>query len=49
VTHPLQLELDRSAKTPLAEQIRHGIGGAIDSGVLALCARLPFEIIDRFR
>lgn len=38
---PLQLELDRSAKTPLAEQIRRGIGAAIESGVLAPGARLP--------
>src|SRR5262245_60028375 len=41
VTKPLQLELDRSAKTPLAEQIRNGIGVAIESGVLAPGARLP--------
>jgi GntR family transcriptional regulator/MocR family aminotransferase len=38
---PLRLELDRSAKTPLAEQIRKGIGAAITSGVLAPGARLP--------
>jgi GntR family transcriptional regulator / MocR family aminotransferase len=38
---PLQLELDRSAKTPLAEQIRRGIGAAIENGVLAPGARLP--------
>jgi GntR family transcriptional regulator/MocR family aminotransferase len=31
----LQLELDRTAKTPLADQIRNGIGSAIESGVLA--------------
>src|SRR5262245_57024812 len=41
VTKPLQLELDRSARTPLAEQIRRGIGAAIESGVLAPGARLP--------
>jgi GntR family transcriptional regulator / MocR family aminotransferase len=41
VTKPLQLELDRSAKTPLAEQIRKGISVAIESGVLAPGARLP--------
>jgi len=41
VTKPFQLELDRSAKTPLAEQIRKGIGVAIESGVLAPGARLP--------
>jgi GntR family transcriptional regulator/MocR family aminotransferase len=38
---PLHLELDRSAKTPLAEQIRKGISTAIKSGVLAPGARLP--------
>lgn len=38
---PLQLELDRSAKTPLTEQIRRGISTAIESGVLAPGARLP--------
>src|SRR3954470_967534 len=37
----LQLALDRTAKTPLAEQIRNGIGSAIESGVLASGARLP--------
>ncbi|QPF85799.1 PLP-dependent aminotransferase family protein [Bradyrhizobium genosp. L] len=41
MTNPLRLELDRSAKTPLAEQIRKGIGAAIESGVLAPGARLP--------
>src|SRR5262249_21508931 len=41
VTKALQLELDRSAKTPLAEQIRKAIGVAIGSGVLAPGARLP--------
>jgi GntR family transcriptional regulator/MocR family aminotransferase len=41
VTQPLQLELDRSAKTPLAEQIRKGISAAIESGVFAPGARLP--------
>jgi len=38
---PLQLELDRSAKTPLAEQIQRGIATAIERGVLAPGARLP--------
>ena len=38
---PLPLKVDRSAKTPLAEQIRKGIEGAIESGVLAPGARLP--------
>lgn len=38
---PLNLELDRSAKTPLAEQIRKGIATAIENGVLAPGARLP--------
>ena len=41
MTQPLQLELDRSAKTPLAEQIRKSISAAIESGVLAPGARLP--------
>jgi GntR family transcriptional regulator / MocR family aminotransferase len=41
MTKPLQLELDRSAKTPLAEQIRNGISTAIENGVLASGARLP--------
>lgn len=41
VTKPLNLKLDRSAKTPLAEQIRKGITAAIESGVLAPGARLP--------
>ena len=38
---PLELQLDRSAKTPLAEQIRKGISTAIETGVLAPGARLP--------
>ncbi|WP_407189604.1 PLP-dependent aminotransferase family protein [Bradyrhizobium centrosematis] len=38
---PLRLKLDRSAKTPLAEQIHHGIRTAIENGVLAPGARLP--------
>ncbi len=38
---PFQLNLDRSAKTPLAEQIRSAIGTAIESGVLVPGARLP--------
>ncbi|WP_225769225.1 PLP-dependent aminotransferase family protein [Inquilinus sp. Marseille-Q2685] len=38
---PLSLQLDRSAKTPLTEQIRKGISAAIESGVLAPGARLP--------
>jgi GntR family transcriptional regulator/MocR family aminotransferase len=41
MTEPLRLELDRSAKTPLSEQIRKGIRAAIESGVLAPGARLP--------
>jgi GntR family transcriptional regulator/MocR family aminotransferase len=41
MTKPLQLKIDRSAKTPLTEQIRNGIGVAIESGVLAPGARLP--------
>jgi GntR family transcriptional regulator / MocR family aminotransferase len=38
---PLNLQLDRSAKTPLTEQIRQGITTAIERGVLAPGARLP--------
>jgi GntR family transcriptional regulator/MocR family aminotransferase len=41
MTKPLQIQLDRSAKTPLAEQIRKAICTAIESGVLAPGARLP--------
>jgi GntR family transcriptional regulator/MocR family aminotransferase len=41
MTKPLRLELDRSAKTPLAEQIHKGIRAAIESGVLAPGTRLP--------
>jgi GntR family transcriptional regulator/MocR family aminotransferase len=37
----LPFRLDRSAKTPLAEQIRQGISTAIEKGVLAPGARLP--------
>ncbi|MGF6178399.1 PLP-dependent aminotransferase family protein [Ensifer sp. 4252] len=38
---PLELQIDRTAKTPLADQICMGITAAIDSGVLASGARLP--------
>jgi GntR family transcriptional regulator/MocR family aminotransferase len=41
MAEPLQIQLDRSAKTPLTEQIRKAIRTAIDSGVLAPGARLP--------
>ncbi|WP_157016900.1 MocR-like pyridoxine biosynthesis transcription factor PdxR [Mesorhizobium xinjiangense] len=41
MNQPLKLELDRSAKTPLAEQIRKGISTAIEAGVLVPGARLP--------
>lgn len=41
MSKPLHIELDRSARTPLAEQIRKGISSAIESGVLAPGARLP--------
>ena len=37
----LPLKLDRAAKTPLAEQIRRGIGNAIESGLLTPGSRLP--------
>lgn len=36
-----QLKIDRSAKTPLTEQIRNSIAVAIESGVLAPGVRLP--------
>ncbi|GKQ49567.1 PLP-dependent aminotransferase family protein [Bradyrhizobium sp. Ce-3] len=38
---PLPITLDRSAKTPLSEQIRKAIAVAIDNGVLVPGARLP--------
>jgi DNA-binding transcriptional regulator YhcF (GntR family) len=38
------LELDRSVKRPLVEQIRKGISAAIESGVLAPGARLPSRL-----
>src|SRR5258705_5424381 len=41
MSKPLTLKLDRSARTPLTEQIRKGITAAIESGVLAPGARLP--------
>jgi GntR family transcriptional regulator/MocR family aminotransferase len=41
MTKSLPLHLDRTARVPLGEQIRHGIAQAIDSGVLAPGARLP--------
>lgn len=41
MTKALRLKLDRSAKTPLAEQIHLGIRAAIERGVLAPGARLP--------
>ncbi|MET4721301.1 GntR family transcriptional regulator/MocR family aminotransferase [Bradyrhizobium japonicum] len=41
MTKLLRLDLDRSAKTPLAEQIHGGIRAAIANGVLAPGARLP--------
>ena len=41
MTKPLKLQLDRSGKAPLTEQIRQGITAAIESGVLAPGARLP--------
>jgi GntR family transcriptional regulator/MocR family aminotransferase len=41
MTKPLRLELDRSDRTPLAEQIHRGIRAAIENGVLAPGARLP--------
>src|ERR1043165_8836224 len=41
MTKSLKLQLDRSARTPLTEQIRKGIAAAIENGVLAPGARLP--------
>ncbi|WP_136626470.1 PLP-dependent aminotransferase family protein, partial [Bradyrhizobium macuxiense] len=41
MANPLPITLDRSAKTPLAEQIRNAITAAIDNGALAPGARLP--------
>ena len=38
---PLNLKVDRSARTPIAEQIRRGIATAIESRVLEPGARLP--------
>jgi len=38
---PLNLSLDRTAKIPLAEQIRKGVSTAIEDGVLEPGARLP--------
>src|ERR1700722_3636510 len=38
---PLNLTLDRTAKVPLAEQIRRGVTSAIEGGVLEPGARLP--------
>ncbi|MBZ9654448.1 MocR-like pyridoxine biosynthesis transcription factor PdxR [Phyllobacterium lublinensis] len=41
MTKPLELQLDRTKKTPLADQICMGITAAIESGVLTSGARLP--------
>lgn len=41
MTKILDLKLDRASRTSLAEQIRLGITGAIESGVLVAGARLP--------
>jgi len=41
MTKPLDLTLDRTAKTSLAEQIRKGVTRAIEDGVLEPGARLP--------
>ena len=41
MTKPLNLNLDRTAKVPLAEQIRRGVTTAIEDGVLEAGARLP--------
>lgn len=41
MSQPLNIALDRAAKTPLAEQIHTAISAAIEGGVLAPGARLP--------
>jgi GntR family transcriptional regulator/MocR family aminotransferase len=41
MSKPLNLSLDRTAKSPLAEQIRKGVSTAIEDGVLEPGARLP--------
>ena len=41
MSKPLNLSLDRTAKAPLAEQIRKGVTTAIEDGVLEPGARLP--------
>lgn len=41
MSKPLNLNLDRTAKVPLAEQIRKGVSTAIEDGVLEPGARLP--------
>ena len=41
MSRPLDLNLDRTAKVPLAEQIRNGVATAIEEGVLQPGARLP--------
>jgi hypothetical protein len=46
MTQALQLELDRSTKTPLAEQIRKGTSAAIESGVFAPGPRLPSWLLN---
>ncbi|TPK60743.1 MULTISPECIES: PLP-dependent aminotransferase family protein [unclassified Mesorhizobium] len=41
MSKPLDLDLDRAAKTSLAEQIRKGVAVAIEEGALESGARLP--------
>ena len=41
MSKPLNLKLDRTAKVPLAEQIRRGVTTAIEGAVLEPGARLP--------
>lgn len=41
MANPFDLKLDRRAKQSLSDQIRRGIGSAIESGVLVPGARLP--------
>jgi GntR family transcriptional regulator/MocR family aminotransferase len=41
MSEPFDLNLDRTAKVPLADQIRNGVATAIEEGILRPGARLP--------
>jgi GntR family transcriptional regulator/MocR family aminotransferase len=41
MSEPFDLNLDRTAKVPLADQIRNGVATAIEEGILQPGARLP--------